>query len=233
MNAIVQQAAQEVAVNYLMSEQDVTTLKKDLADYKAGLVDFKATTHQLAYRTLVHAHNTGRFELVKQFYDTLDQDKLLRKAAYAKWILMYAPAIFDEEKKTFSKDTNDDRKNFFWSENKEVGATLLATANGVRFWDIPGGNEKVNPTLWDTMFMNNDKVLERARKEDKKGTTMYTPEQRVVRTKLISELTAMQVILKPLTTQAQMEASLIKENAVDAEAVEVTAPIDVTKEKAA
>lgn len=186
-----------------ITNEESAQLNVDLDTFKTQLVDFKGNLHELAYKALVHFHNCGNVVYVQKLYDILNEDKLLRKSAFAKWILEYAPAVFSDESKKFSKNKNPNSGKFLYMDNQEQGSTLLAAAYAKRFWDIAGGEESVTPTTWDVFAKNMEKMLKRATKDTEKGE--MSAEEITIMNNVVSNFNATMEIVTPLTTKSLME----------------------------
>lgn len=187
-----------------MTNEESQILKTDIQSFKASLVNFKGNLHQLAYRTLVHFHSCGDTVYIQELYNALNEDKLLRKSAYAKWILEYAPAVFNEETKKFTKNKNPNSGKALYHENQEVGATLLSAAYGKRFWDMAGGEEKVNPSTFDVFAENIQRMINKAKKDMEKGL-IETSDIKLVK-EIEASLQNMLEDVKPKTTKELMRA---------------------------
>jgi len=208
---------------YTMTKEEATKFNLDLDSYRKRVVGFKTDTHEMAYKALVHFHNTGDVVYIQKLFDILAEDKLLRSAAFGKWVLAYSPALFDDEKKKFSKNKNPNSGKALYHEDAQAGASLLAAAYAKRFWDMPGGGEKVNPSFWDIVNETLDKLQEKNRKSEKKGLfSGETAEDMIDRQNVIMLLRQAQDIIAPHTTIELMKATKIQASVKDAEAVEVT-----------
>jgi len=154
---------------YVMTTEEAVQLNTRMDQYKINLVGFKGDTHALAYDSLRHFHNTGNPSMIQKFYDILAEDKLLRKSGYAKWVLEYAPLVFNEEKKTFSRNKNPNAGKALYMENAEQASPLLASAYGKKFWEMDGGNEQVNKSTPDRITEKLESWLKIMVKETEKG----------------------------------------------------------------
>lgn len=182
-----------------MTKDESVQLKTDLSQFRKDLVGFKGSVHELAYRALVHFHNHGDTVYIQEFYDIIGEDKLLRKAAFAKWVLEYAPAVFSDKTLKFTKNTNPNRTKELYMDNAEVGSSLLASAYAKRFWDMSGGEESVNPTTFDVIAENMEKLLARIKRDEKKGVIDNTVSDEI--TEIVNALRLVSDIVSPLTTK--------------------------------
>ena len=182
-----------------MTTDEAVQLNVRMDQYKINLVGFKGDTHTLAYDTLRHFHNTGNPSLIQKFYDILAEDKLLRKSGYAKWILEYAPVVFNEEKKTFSRNKNPNAGKALYMENPDQAAPLLASAYGKKFWEMDGGNEQVNKTTPDRIMERLTSLINVMTKEAEKGEV--PAEFTEVYSRIIPAFQGVLEIVTPVTTK--------------------------------
>lgn len=184
---------------YTFTENEAAQLNIRLDQYRINNVAYKEGLHNLAYDSLRHLHNTGSPSLVQKLYDILAEDKLLRKSGYAKWILEFAPVVFNEEKKTFSVNKNPNRTKELFKDNSVKATPLLAAAYGKRFWEMDGGNERVNSTLADRITEKNESWLASMIKETKKGE--IAAEVTIAYGKAAPLMHQIMEILAPITTK--------------------------------
>jgi hypothetical protein len=194
-------ATSEIVCTFTETEGHQLNIRLD--QRKINVVGYKADLHSEAYDTLRHLHNTGSPAMIQKLYDILASDKLFRSAGYGKWILEFAPVLFDAKKKTFSVNTaalkNPNYGKGLYKDDSVKAAPLMAAAYGKKFWEMDGGKEDINKSTIDRVLEKEESFIGILTKELKKGTS---PEVQKAYMEMLPLLKQLTIICTPLSTEA-------------------------------